>query len=63
ALLVRHGFPEAFLLQRLPKVAPDDLLDAAALALIARRIRTGEAESFPREPERDARGLRMAIWA
>ena len=62
-LLERHGFDPAFLAAVPRGAGADDLVDAAVSALIARRIRTGEAESFPREPERDARGLRMAIWA
>lgn len=63
ALLVRHGYlPES--LARPPRGAgADDLLDASVNALIARRILRGEAESFPPEPARDARGLRIAIWA
>ncbi len=63
ALLVRHGL-DAEWLDRPPRGAGrDDLLDAAVLALIARRIARGEAVSFPSAPERDAKGLRMAIWA
>jgi predicted RNase H-like nuclease len=41
----------------------DDLLDAIACAVIARRIRAGTARPFPDPPERDAFGLPMAIWA
>jgi predicted RNase H-like nuclease len=63
ALLVRHGY-DAALLARAPRGAgTDDLLDAAVNALIARRILRGEVESFPPEPARDAKGLRIAIWA
>ncbi|MDQ2083914.1 DUF429 domain-containing protein [Xanthobacteraceae bacterium Astr-EGSB] len=43
--------------------AIDDLLDALACALTARRIRAGEARPFPDPPGRDAFGLTMAIWA
>ncbi|MFP4560317.1 MAG: DUF429 domain-containing protein [Thiohalorhabdus sp.] len=43
--------------------APDDLLDALAVLRTARRIATGEALCLPREPERDARDLPMAIRA
>jgi predicted RNase H-like nuclease len=39
----------------------DDLLDAAALAWVARRIRDGESQRFPPDPPRDGRGLRMEI--
>ncbi len=63
ALLVRHGYSPA-LLERPPRGAGmDDLLDAAVLALVARRIHRGEAECFPPVPDRDGRGLRMAIFA
>ncbi len=64
ALLVAHGFTPAFLNQPLPRgVGRDDLLDAAVLSLTAARIAAGAAMSFPPEPERDGKGLRMAIWA
>jgi predicted RNase H-like nuclease len=64
ALLARHGYDRAFLDQKLPHgVGRDDLLDAAALALIAARIACGDGQSFPSTPERDGRNLRMAIWA
>jgi predicted RNase H-like nuclease len=65
ALLARAGFG---LIDRwttaLPKglAAEDDLLDACALALAARRMANGEAVRLPPEPERDARGLAMEIW-
>lgn len=63
-LLARHGFPPAFLGQPLPRgVGRDDLLDAAVLSLTATRIARGEGRAFPAAPERDGRGLRMAIWA
>lgn len=51
-----HPFPRA-------KAAPDDLLDAAALALSAVRIAEGEALRLPDDPPRDGKGLRMAIFA
>ena len=64
ALLVGHGYDRGFLDQPLPRgVGRDDLLDAAVLALTAMRIATGEGLSFPAAPERDGKGLRMAIWA
>ncbi|MCX5494616.1 DUF429 domain-containing protein [Kaistia dalseonensis] len=63
AILVRHGFDAGFLARAPRGAGADDLLDAAANALIARRIASGLAEPFPREPQRDGRGLRMAIWA
>ncbi|MDR3495503.1 MAG: DUF429 domain-containing protein [Ancalomicrobiaceae bacterium] len=63
ALLARHGF-EPRVLARPPRGAgPDDLIDACVLALVARRIRRGEAVSFPDPPARDGRGLPVAIWA
>jgi predicted RNase H-like nuclease len=62
-LLVAAGYPAAFL-ERAPRGAgPDDLLDAAVNALIARRIHAGIAQSFPDPPGRDAYGLPVAIWA
>ncbi len=64
ALLVRHGYDRDFLDQPLPRgVGRDDLLDAAVLALTATRIARGEGLCFPPAPERDGKGLRMAIWA
>jgi pyridoxal kinase len=63
ALLAAEGYAPAFLAARLRGAGPDDVLDAAVAALIAERIAEGAAESFPAVPERDARGLRMAIWA
>jgi predicted RNase H-like nuclease len=63
ALLVGQGYDPATLTRPPRGAGPDDLLDAAVNALIARRILRGEAESFPAEPARDAKGLRIAIWA
>ncbi|AXS42272.1 DUF429 domain-containing protein [Breoghania sp. L-A4] len=64
ALLERHGFDPAFFeAPRPPRVGADDVVDAAAAAVIAERIFFNRAEAFPAEPNRDARGLRMAIWA
>lgn len=39
----------------------DDLLDACACAVTARRIAAGTAHCFPSDPPRDAKGLRMEI--
>ncbi len=61
-LLVLHGFPREFFDRPPAGVPPVDLVDAAACALIARRCARGEARSYPNPPERDARGLRAAIW-
>lgn len=63
ALLVQLGFEPAFLEHPPRGAAIDDLLDACVLALVARRIRSGEAISFPDPPQRDARGLPIAIRA
>ncbi|WEK50647.1 MAG: DUF429 domain-containing protein [Candidatus Kaistia colombiensis] len=62
-LLVAHGYAPQHLARAPRGAGADDLLDAAVNALIARRLFHGEAESFPAEPARDARGLRIAIWA
>lgn len=43
--------------------APDDVLDAAAVAWTARRIVAGEAVSFPDPPVDLGGGRRQAIWA
>jgi len=62
ALLAGHGVPET-LLDAIPRGAgEDDLLDAAAMCLIARRIQRGEARPFPDPPGRDAHHLPIAIW-
>lgn len=64
ALLRAHGFEAEFLEQRPPKGAGrDDLIDACVNAAIAERIAAGRAQCFPRDFQRDGRGLRMAIWA
>jgi len=64
ALLTQHGLAEGFFEgangSGIPLV---DLVDAAACALVARRVAAGEAVSFPDPPEVDARGLPVAIWA
>jgi predicted RNase H-like nuclease len=63
-LLIEARFPPACVNDDPPRGAgPDDLLDALACAAIARRIYAGLARPFPDAPERDACGLRMAIWA
>lgn len=64
ALLVRHDMPEAFFRIKRPAGMPlVDLVDASALALIARRCAAGTAKPFPDPPATDARGLRCAMWA
>ncbi len=42
-------------------VAPDDILDAAALAWTAWRVYGGTAIRLPQDPPKDRRGLRMEI--
>ncbi len=42
--------------------AVDDVLDALACAIAARRLYRGEAVSYPGQPRRDAHGLPIAIW-
>jgi predicted RNase H-like nuclease len=63
AILARHGFDPAVLAKPPRGAGPDDLIDAAVNALIARRILEGGAQSFPDPPGRDAYGLPVAIWA
>ena len=41
----------------------DDLLDACACVVAARRIASGQAVTLPADPPRDVKGLRMAITA
>ena len=43
-------------------VAPDDVVDAAAVAWTAHRIASGAARSLPDPPERDADGRAVAVW-
>jgi len=63
-LLIEAGLPAALVNGAPPSGAgADDLLDALACAVIARRIDAGVARPFPDPYERDAFGLRMAIWA
>ncbi len=66
AVLAAYGLsPEFFEPHpfRRADAAPDDLVDAAALALSAVRIAEGEAVCLPEDPPRDEKGLRMAIFA
>jgi predicted RNase H-like nuclease len=63
-LLISKDLPRDFLDQTPPRgCGRDDLLDAAANSLIAERLLLGQAEPFPKDYQRDRRGLRMAIWA
>lgn len=64
ALLIGASLPAVVVEAPPPKGAgPDDLLDALACAVTARRLRAGVATPFPDPPPRDRHGLRMAIWA
>ena len=40
----------------------DDVLDAAAVAIVAAKLATGTARPLPDPPVRDAAGVPMAIW-
>ena len=61
--LLRNVFPEIdqHLLHRRLGVAKDDLLDAAVAAWTALRLSYGQARRVS-EPERDSKGLDVAIW-
>ena len=52
------------LIDRFPRASaqPDDVIDAAACALAARRMLKGEAVRLPESPLSDPRGMRMEIW-
>jgi predicted RNase H-like nuclease len=64
SLLIAAGIPESIAGASPPAgAAADDLLDALACAVIARRIHEGRAQPFPQNYGRDAFGLPMAIWA
>ena len=63
-LLAQHGISEAATKEIAPLgAAIDDLLDALACAVIARRVLAGVAVPFPDPPLRDEFGLPVAIWA
>jgi len=63
-LLASQCMPRSLLDAAPPKGAgADDLLDAAAMFLVARRHREGLARPFPNPPLRDALGIPIAIWA
>ncbi len=65
ALLEVQGLPARAILSALVKgrMAPDDVLDAAALLWSAERFRRGQHETFPPIPSRDAVGLEMSVIA
>jgi pyridoxal kinase len=63
-LLERFGYAPQFLRRTPPKGAgDDDFLDACVAAIIAERHVAGLVRPFPDPPQRDARGLPIAIWA
>ena len=45
------------------RAAVDDVLDAAVVAWTARRLRDGEARSFPGSPSTGVNGVETAIWS
>lgn len=64
ALLQNCGFAASFLQQMLPRgVGRDDLIDAAAVMLIAQRHADRKAVPFPDPPPQDAYGIEVAIRA
>ena len=65
-VLLAHGFDASFLSQTpasRPEAKQDDFLDACVLALVAERIASGAAVSFPDPPDRDEFGLPISIQA
>jgi predicted RNase H-like nuclease len=64
AALVEQGFPASFV-RTVPnglRVMHNDFLDACAALWTAERIYRGVAKRIPPVPDRDERGLDMAIW-
>jgi predicted RNase H-like nuclease len=63
-LLVCQGLPPALLETPPPRgVGEDDLLDAAAMLLVAARHAAGKAIPFPDPPGSDGNGIPVAIWS
>lgn len=63
-LLSAAGVPRALLDARPPKgAAEDDMIDAFACFVTARRIHAKHARCYPENPPRDEHDLPMAIWA
>jgi predicted RNase H-like nuclease len=61
--LLRQAGIAASILETTPRgCGADDVLDALACAITARRLYAGIARPFPDPPPRDAFGLPMAIW-
>ena len=62
-LLAAAGLPARILDRPPPRgAAADDVLDALAGLVVARKIADGRGWPFPDPPERDAFGLPVAIW-
>ena len=59
---IRRTFVEGWKAFTRRQVAPDDVLDACALAYTALRIADGTAQRLPPHPVVDQRGIRMEIW-
>lgn len=63
-LLIKAGLPVSIIEATPPRGAGvDDLLDALACAIVARRVHTGHSRPFPDPPSCDAFDLPIAIWA
>jgi len=63
-LLISAGISEAVVAAKCPRgAAIDDMLDALAGLVVAKRLADGIAQPFPDPPEHDACGLPVAIWA
>jgi predicted RNase H-like nuclease len=62
-LLIKAGMPQSFFAQNRPTgLGLDDLVDASACCVTARRLAQGQGQSFPDNPPCDKKGLAMAIW-
>ena len=59
---IRTAFEHILRAWKRTDMAPDDILDAYVLMWTARRIWHAQADRVPRNPQYDARGLRMEIW-
>jgi predicted RNase H-like nuclease len=62
-LLIAAGLSSSAVTAVVKGAGADDVIDALACALIARRIHAGRGQPFPDPPGRDAFGLPIAIWA
>jgi predicted RNase H-like nuclease len=63
-LLVSAGISQSIVSAKSPRgAAIDDMLDALAGLVIAKRLVDDIAQPFPNPPMRDAYGLPIAIWA